>query len=76
MNNTTEKEKECRLIVRRMDIIFSDKKCQVLSFTDVTSVVKLEIEKLKFKAMKMLNTSVHHEMIGPLKAQMSISKSL
>ena len=45
MNNITDKEKECRLIVRRMDIIFSEQYCQVLNFTDVTSLVKLESEK-------------------------------
>ena len=59
-----------------MNIIFAKKECQVLNITDVTSVIKLEREREKYRLMKKLNTSVHHEMIAPLRAQMIISKSL
>ena len=76
INKTNDSEKENTLAVKRMNITFSQKKCQVLNFTDVTSSIMMEREKQKYEMMKSLNTSVHHEMIGPLRAQSSISKSL
>ena len=76
INKTNDSEKENTIAVRRMNITFSKKKCQVLNFTDVTSSIMMEREKQKYETMKSLNTSVHHEMIGPLRAQKSISKSL
>ena len=59
---------ERNLVVRRMDINFSKKECQILNLTDVTSIMTLEREKEKYRMIKLLNTSVHHEMIAPLRA--------
>ena len=35
------KEDERTLIVKRMDLIFNDKDCQVLNFSDITSYKQL-----------------------------------
>ena len=61
-------EEEQTLVVKRIDINFSKKKCQVLNLADITSIIRLEREKEKFRTIRMLNTSVHHEMIAPLRA--------
>ena len=45
INKTNDSEKENTLAVRRMNITFSKKKCQVLNFTDVTSSIMMEREK-------------------------------
>ena len=47
-----------------------------LNFLDMTSFLDLERQKEKYRMIKLLNTTIHHEMIAPLKAQMDISKCL
>ena len=64
------------IIVKRMNLTFCDKDCRVLNFTDFTTYKKLKREEEKSKLLSLLNHSVHHEMIGPLKANVEFSKSL
>ena len=56
------------IIVKRMDLTFNDRECQVINFTDITMYHRLEKEKQSNKSLKMLTTSVSHEMLGPLDA--------
>ena len=57
-------------------MIYNNTNCQVLNFLDMTSYYSLERSKEKYRLMKLLNTTVHHEMIAPLKAQEDISRCL
>ena len=54
MTKTRDEEEGTTLVVRRMNIIFAKKECQVLNITDVTSVIKLEREREKYRLMKKL----------------------
>lgn len=54
--------------LKRTDMIYNNAKCQVLNFLDMTSHYSLERLKEKHQLMKLQNTTVHHEMIAPLKA--------
>ena len=62
--------------MKRVGLIFNDKECQVLNFTDITAYKNLEEEKETSRLLKTLNESVHHEMIGPLKTNVDICKRL
>ena len=59
-----------------MDLTFNRKECLVINFTDITAYKRLEQEREINNQLKMLNTSVHHEMIAPLKANVEISERL
>ena len=69
-------DKERTFIVKRMDITFNEKECQLLNFTDITSYKRLKKQEEINRLLKTLNTSVHHEMLAPLKANMEISMRL
>ena len=62
--------------MKRMDMTFNDKDCQVLNFTDITTYKRLKHEEETNRLLKTLNTSVHHEMLAPLKANLEISMRL
>ena len=64
------------IIVKRMELTFNDKECQVLSFTDITMYHQLHKEQENIRMLKMLNMSVNHEMLTPLKANIEISSRL
>ena len=57
-------------------MVYNNIDCHVLNFVDMTSYFSLEKEKEKNRMIKILNTTIHHEMIAPLKAQMDIAKCL
>ena len=69
-------DKERTIIVKRMDITFNEKECQLLNFTDITSYKRLKKQEEINRLLKTLNASVHHEMLAPLKANMEISMRL
>ncbi len=64
------------IIVKRMDLLFNGKECQLLKFTDISMYKRLKQKKEKINMMTALNTSVHHEMAGPLKANLEFSERL
>ena len=71
------KEKtEKTLIVKRMDFMFDEKECQIINITDISAYIKLEKTQTTNKLLKTLNTSVHHEMLTPLKTIIEISERL
>ena len=48
----------------------------MINFTDVTAFKRLKQEEETNRLLKTLNTSVHHEMLAPLKANVEISSRL
>ena len=62
--------------MKRMDLMFNEKECQVLNFTDMTMDLQLKREEEKNRMLKALNMSVHHEMLGPLKVNIDNSCQL
>ena len=59
-----------------MHMTFNDKECQVLNFTDITTQKRLKLEEEKSEMLTALNTSVHHEMLSPLKSNVEFSQRL
>jgi len=59
--------RDITLVVKRTKLIFNDKECVVLNFQDVSLWKRLKHEEQKGKLMSTLYSSVHHEMLGPLK---------
>ena len=59
-----------------MNLTFSETECQVINFTDITAYKRLELEEEKTNMLMMLNTTVHHEMIAPLMANIDMSDRL
>ena len=64
------------LIVKRVEMIFNDINCQVLNFTDITAYKLLKQEEETNRLLQALNASAHHEMLGPLKANVEFSSHL
>ena len=62
--------------LKRTDMIYNNTNCHVLNFLDMTSQYSLERSEEKCRLMKLQNTTIHHEMIAPLKAQIDISTCL
>ena len=63
-------------IMKSINMVYNSIDCRVLNFQDMTSYFNLQRQQEKYRLIKMLNTSIHHEMIAPLKAMMDISKHL
>ena len=63
-------------IVKRVELVFYSQPCQVICFTDITSYKLLHQKEEKNRLLVSLNTTVHHEMLAPLKANMDISMYL
>ena len=57
-------------------MVFNNIDCAVINLTDMTSYLSLERQKEKLRLIKLLNTTIHHEMVAPLKAQMDISNCI
>ena len=64
------------IIVKRTNLVFSETECQVVNLTDITVYKRLKLEEEKTSMLKMLNTTVHHEMLAPLKANVDLSERL
>ena len=47
-----------------------------MNFIDVTAFIKLKQEKESNELLKQLNTTVHHEMLAPLRANVDICQRL
>ena len=59
-----------------MDIIFDEQECQIINITDLSAYVKLRKQEDTNQLLKTLNTSVHHEMLTPLKTMIEICQRL
>ena len=59
-----------------MKMIFNEKECSLINFTDITSYKRLKQEEETNYLLRTLNSSVHHEMLTPLKANVDIAERL
>ena len=64
------------VILKRNDLIINEKECQVVSFIDISAYKELKQEKATNELLRTLNTTVHHEMLAPLRANVEICKRL
>lgn len=56
------------LIIKRSDLLIDEKESSVINFTDITTYRRLKKQEETNKLLRTLNTTVHHEMLAPLKA--------
>ena len=75
-SNSEDKVHDITLVVKRANLIFNDKECLVLNFSDITALKLLRSEEQKTKLMSNLYSSVHHEMLGPLKSNEEAARCL
>ena len=71
-----KKKKDRTLIVKRVEMTFNEINCQMFNFTDITTYKLLKQEEETSRLLQALNTSAHHEMLGPLKTNIDISTRL
>ena len=76
MKSITDDQEDKVLILERNDMIIDDKECQVVNFIDISAYEKFEQEKANNLFLKKLNTTVHHEMLAPLRTNIEICKRL
>ena len=76
LHSESSEENGQSLIVKRTNLFFNEKECQVLNFTEITAYKRLEQERETNKLLKTLNASVHHEMLTPLKANVEMAERL
>ena len=67
---------ERTIIIKRNDMVINEKECQVVNFIDITTYKRLEQEKETNELLRTLNTTVHHEMVAPLHANVFICRKL
>ena len=48
----------------------------MINFSEITAYKRLEQEEEMNRILRTLNTSVHHEMLAPLKANVDIAKRM
>ena len=71
-----EAENHKILLVKRISITFDEDECQMLNFTNITTFHKFKREEEKSRLLQALNTSIHHEMLGPLGTSVMIADRL
>ena len=64
------------IVVKRSKLKIDDRECKVLSFSDITAYKQLRQKEETVKLLKDINETVHHEIMGPIKASVKISKRL
>ena len=67
-----QSKQERTIIVKRNNMIIDDKECQVVNFTDISAYKRLQKEEENNQLLQNLNTTVHHEMLAPLRANIDI----
>ena len=75
-NANSSEDQERFLIVKRKDIIFDKKRCQLIKFTDISTYKWLEQKEEKHRLLTTLNATIHHEMLAPLNAKKAIARYL
>ena len=60
------------IIIRRSELLIDDKESTVINFSDITTYRRLKKQEETNMLLKTLNTTVHHEMLAPLKANVQI----
>lgn len=59
---------ERTLVVKRFDLTFQGKDCQLLTFADATAAQTQATLKKENKKLKMMNLAISHELLVPLSA--------
>ena len=72
-NVPVDHESSRTIKLKRFDLVINEKECLVLNLTDITAYQRLKNEREKSSLLSTLNTSVHHEMIGPLKINVEMA---
>ena len=72
ISNSEPNQLDRTVILKRNDLIIDEKECQVVNFIDISTYKRLKQEKLNNEILKTLNTTVHHEMLAPLRANVDI----
>ena len=67
---------EKTLIVKRSNLIIDERECQVVNFFDISTYKRLKQEIENNELLKNLNTTVNHEMLAPLRANVDICERL
>ena len=60
-------------IVKRLDLTFNDKDCQLITFTDITALRNLEKAKKMTQMLKIMNRAVSHELLAPLASTVQLA---
>ena len=60
------------IIIKRSELLIDDKESTVINFTDITTYRRLKKQEETNSLLRTLNTTVHHEMLAPLKANIQI----
>ena len=72
MKSIMNHEEDKTLILKRNDMIIDDIECQVVNFIDISTYKRLKQEMENHSILKTLNTTVHHEMLTPLRTNVEI----
>ena len=76
MMSISKSDHDRTVIIKRNDLLIDEKECQVVSFIDITTYKMLQKEKERSELLKTMNTTVHHEMLSPLHANVVICRKL
>ena len=76
MLNATDPNENTVLIINRLKVTYDDEECVLFNITDITSLYKSKIEQEKRTLLQTLNTSIHHELLSPLNANVTLSEAL
>ena len=76
MKSISNSDHDRTVIIKRNDLLIDEKECQVVSFIDITTYKMLQKEKERSELLKTMNTTVHHELMAPLHANVVICKRL
>ena len=74
--NEDENSTQTALVLKRTRLLFNGKRCVALNFQDITAFQRLKKEEENKTLMQTLYSSVHHEMIGPLKNNVILIEQL
>ena len=76
MSSISKSDHDRTVIIKRNDLLIDEKECQVVSFIDITTYKMLQKEKERSELLRTMNTTVHHEMVAPLHANVFICRKL
>ena len=73
MLDKEESSRNKMLLVNKINVVFDDEECLLLNLTDYTAFHKFKIEEEKSRLLQTLNTSIYHELLSPLNANVVIA---
>ena len=64
---------ETTLIVKRLDLTFNNRDCQLITFIDITAFRNLDKAKKMTQTLKIMNRAVSHELLAPLSSTVQLA---